>query len=142
MTRLDPQRGAVSTELVVLAPLLIGFMLFVVFAGRVAQAEGDIANAAHEAARAASLTGGPQAAAQAATTSVEANIAEGTVACQRLDVQVDTSRFDAGGQVSVTVSCDASFNDIALLAVPGSRTFIATAVEVIDVYRADTRTPP
>ena len=37
----------------------------------------------------------------------------------------------------VTVSCEAAFADIAMLAVPGSRTFVATAIEVIDTYRAD-----
>ncbi len=142
MRRLDAQRGAVSTELAVLAPLLIGFMLFVVFAGRVAQAEGDVANAAHEAARAASLAGTPQAAVEAATETAEANIAEGAVACRRLEVIVDTTDFDAGGQVTVTVSCEAAFGDIAMLSVPGSRTFVATAVEVIDVFRADGRSPP
>ncbi len=142
MTRLDGQRGAVSTELAVLAPLLIGFMLFVVFAGRVAQAEGDVANAAHEAARAASLVGTPRAAVEAATETAEANIAEGAVACRRLEVIVDTTDFDAGGQVTVTVSCEAAFGDIAMLSVPGSRTFVATAVEVIDVFRADGRSPP
>lgn len=142
MRRLGAQRGAVSTELAVLAPLLIGFMLFVVFAGRVAQAEGDVANAAHEAARAASLVGTPRAAVEAATETAEANIAEGAVACRRLEVIVDTTDFDAGGQVTVTVSCEAAFGDIAMLSVPGSRTFVATAVEVIDVFRADGRSPP
>jgi Flp pilus assembly protein TadG len=142
MRRVGAQRGAVSTELAVLAPLLIGFMLFVVFAGRVAQAEGDVANAAHEAARAASLVGTPRAAVEAATETAEANIAEGAVACRRLEVIVDTTDFDAGGQVTVTVSCEAAFGDIAMLSVPGSRTFVATAVEVIDVFRADGRSPP
>jgi Flp pilus assembly protein TadG len=142
MRRVGAQRGAVSTELAVLAPLLIGFMLFVVFAGRVAQAEGDVANAAHEAARAASLVGTPRAAVEAATETAEANIAEGAVACRRLEIIVDTTDFDAGGQVTVTVSCEAAFGDIAMLSVPGSRTFVATAVEVIDVFRADGRSPP
>ena len=138
MRHLRDQRGAVSTELAVLAPVLIAFMLFVVFAGRVAQAEGDVANAAHEAARAASLVGTPHAAITAATETAQANITEGAVACRRLDVAVDTTSFRAGGQVTVTVSCDAAFGDIAMLSVPGSRTFTATAVEVIDVYRATT----
>lgn len=137
MTRLKGQRGAVSTELAVLAPLLIGFMLLVVFAGRVAQAEGDVANAAHEAARAASLVGTPQAATEAATETAAGNIAEGAVACRRLEVSVDTTDFAAGGQVAVTVTCEAAFGDIAMLAVPGSRTFTGTAVEVIDTFRAD-----
>ena len=136
------QRGAVSTELAVLTPVLIGFMLLVVFAGRVAQAEGDIANAAHEAARAASLVATPQAALEAGTNIAIANIAEGAVACRNLDVSVDTSDFAAGGQVAVTVTCQAAFADIAMLAVPGSRTFAATAVEVIDTYRANAGASP
>jgi Flp pilus assembly protein TadG len=135
-------RGAVSTELAVLTPLLIGFMLFVVFAGRVAQGEGDVAHAAHEAARAASLTGTPSAAMEAAQATAAANISEGAVACRTLDVSVDTTNLAAGGQVAVTVTCEASFADIAMLAVPGSRTFDATAIEVIDTYRADAETTP
>ena len=57
-------------------------------------------------------------------------------------MSVDTSDFAAGGQVAVTVSCQAAFADIAMLAVPGSRTFAATAVEVIDTYRADAGSSP
>ena len=142
MTHPNAQRGAVSTELAVLAPVLIGFMLFVVFAGRTAQAEGDVTNAAHEAARAASLVATPRAATEAATATATANIAEGTVACRRLDVTVDTSDFTSGGQVAVTVTCEAAFGDIAMLAVPGTRTFTATAIEVIDTFRADRESPP
>ena len=136
------EQGAVSTELAVLTPLLIGFMLLVLFAGRVAQAEADVAHAAHEAARAASLVGAPKAAEAAAQETAAANIAEGGVACRRLDVTVDTGAFAAGGRVTVTVSCEASFADLALLAVPGSRIFTATAVEVIDTYRADREATP
>ena len=141
MTR-DAESGAVSTELAVITPILIGFMLLVVFAGRVAQAEGNVAHAAHEAARAASLSGTSETAVAAATDTVAANISEGAVECRRLEVSVDTSEFVAGGQVAVTVVCEASFADIAMLAVPGSRTFEATAIEVIDTHRADTGAAP
>ncbi|MEX1004157.1 MAG: TadE/TadG family type IV pilus assembly protein [Acidimicrobiia bacterium] len=142
MNRPGRQRGAVSTELAVLTPLLIAFMLLVVYAGRVAQTEGDVAHAAHEAARAASLVATPTAAIATATETVAANIAAGTVACRNLTVSVDTSGFTAGGQVAVTVTCEAAFADIAMLAVPGTRLFAATGVEVIDIYRANTRTSP
>lgn len=131
------ERGAVSTELAVITPILIGFMLLVVFAGRVAQAEGDVAHAAHEAARVASLVATPVAAEEAATDIVSANVNEGAVECREVQVSVDTSNFVPGGQVAVTVTCEASFADIAMLAVPGARTFQATAIEVIDTHRAD-----
>ncbi len=142
MTGIHHERGAVSTELAVLTPVLIGFMLLVVFAGRVAQAEGDVANAAHEAARAASLVATLAAALEAGVDTSAANIAEGAVACRSLDVSVDTSDFAAGGQVAVTVTCEAAFADIAMLAVPGNRTFTATAIEVIDTYRANAGASP
>lgn len=117
-------------------------MLLVVFAGRVAQAEGDVAQAAHEAARAASLLATPEAATAAATEVASANIAEGEVGCRLLEVVVDTADFTAGGEVAVTITCQADFADIAMLAVPGTRTFEATAIEVIDTYRADPRSLP
>mgnify|MGYP001057567599 CR=1 FL=1 len=142
MTGRHSERGAVSTELAVLAPLLIGFMLLVVFAGRVAQAEGDVANAAQEAARAASLVGAREAATEAAIETAAANIVEGAVACRKLDVTVDVSSFGTGGQVAVSVRCEAAFADIAMLSVPGSRTFQASAVEVIDSFRAGDRSAP
>jgi Flp pilus assembly protein TadG len=142
MMAIRDEQGAVSTELALLTPLLIGFMLLVVFAGRVAQAEGDIAHAAHEAARAASLTATPSAAVEAAQATALANITEGGVACRTLDVSVDTTNFAAGGQVAIAVTCQAAFSDIAMFAVPGTRTFTATAIEVIDTYRADTEASP
>lgn len=137
----DSETGALSTELAVLAPVLIGFMLFAVFAGRIAQAQSDVAHAAHEAARAASLTGDLVSANEAATQTAQANLPDG-VACRRLEVTVDGSQFRAGGQVAVAVSCQASFADLALLAVPGTRQFSATAIEVIDTYRADQESNP
>lgn len=130
------ERGALSTELAVVTPVLIGLVLFVVYAGRTVEAEADIANAAYEAARAATLTGTPEQAQTAAAETATANIAEGSVSCQTLEVAVDTSGFQPGGQVTVTLTCTATFSDLALLAVPGSRTFTATAASVVDTYRA------
>lgn len=135
-------RGAVSTELAVLTPVLIGFMLLAVYAGRVTQAQADVEHAAYEAARAASLTGHPSTAEAAAGETADANIIRGGVACRDLDVTVDTTSFTAGGTVTVTVACEASFSDLTLLAVPGSRTFTASAAEVIDVHRANPEDNP
>jgi Flp pilus assembly protein TadG len=138
------ETGAVSTEVAVLTPLIIGFMLLVVYAGRVAQAEGSVANAAHEAARAASLQSDLESARIAAEQTAAANVVEGVVSCRRLVVEIDPglTDFTPGGQVALTVSCEAAFGDIAMLAVPGTKTFTATAIEVIDTYRADPGASP
>ncbi|HSH58127.1 MAG TPA: TadE family protein, partial [Acidimicrobiales bacterium] len=66
MRRVADERGSLAVELSVLAPILIAFMLLVVFAGRVAQVEADVRSAAQEGARAASLRASPASAEAAA----------------------------------------------------------------------------
>jgi len=129
------QRGSVAVEMAVLAPALVFMLLLVVFAGRISQADGDVRRAASAAARAASLRQDPLDAVAAARQSASANLSASGVGCGRLDTEVDTSRFLAGGTVAVTVRCTASMADVSLLGVPGHRTFTARSVEVIDRYR-------
>jgi len=136
VNRLD-ERGSVAVETAVVAPALVVLLLLVVFAGRVAQAEGDVRRAASEGARAASLEQYPENAELAAKDIVAANLAASGVVCGRLDTTVDTSSFAPGGSVSVTVRCTASMADVALLGVPGERVFESRSVEVIDRYRGD-----
>jgi Flp pilus assembly protein TadG len=133
------ERGALTTELaVIMFPFLVGCLALVVFAGRVAEAEGDVQSAAQEAARAATLTGDPVAAETMARSVATANLATARVDCARgIAIQVDATAFNPGGLVTVTVTCTADFSDIAYLKVPGSRAFTATATEVVDVYRSE-----
>ena len=139
MSRTRNERGSVSTEMaVVMVSFFAGFLMLVVFAGRVAQAENDVRSAAHQAARAASLTGNPARAESEARRVVDANLVSSGLTCRNgLDVIVGLDQFQPGGWVTVTVSCRAAFSDVASLAVPGTRTFRSTATEVIDTYRAD-----
>lgn len=129
------ERGSVAVELAVIAPGLVALLLLVVFAGRVAQAEGDVARAASAAARAASLRQDPAGAAESGRQAAEANLAASGVGCGQLEVEVDTTRFFAGGSVAVSLRCTASMEDVSLLGVPGRMTFVARSIEVIDRYR-------
>jgi len=129
-------RGSVAVETAVVAPALVALLLLVVFAGRVAQSEGDVRRAASEAARAASLTQSPEAAVEAAEQAVAANLRSSGIGCSTLATDVDTDDFRPGGAVAVDVRCVASMADITLLGVPGERTFAARSVEVIDRYRS------
>jgi Flp pilus assembly protein TadG len=120
---------------VVMVTFFAGFLLLVVYAGRVGQANNDVRSAAHEAARAASLQSTGTDAEQAARDTAASNLAASGVVCSRgLVVSTDLSQFRAGGQVGVTVRCTASLADVASLGLPGSRTTTASAVEVIDTY--------
>jgi len=139
MTRVrTDERGSIAVEVAVIAPALLFLMLLVVFAGKVAEADGNVERAASDAARAASLRQHPADATTDAQHVAAANLAAAGVSCIDVTTTVDTRRFAPGGTVSVTVSCETSMADVTLLGVPGRRTFTATAVEVIDTYRSGT----
>jgi Flp pilus assembly protein TadG len=135
--RSPSERGSIAVEMAILAPALIFLLLLVVYAGKVAEANGNVERAASEAARAASLRQHPGDATADAHTAAQQNLSAAGVPCAKLDTVVDTSNFGAGGTVTVTVHCQASMADVSLLGVPGARTFSARAVEVIDVHRGD-----
>jgi Flp pilus assembly protein TadG len=135
MTRTHNERGSVAVELAVLAPALVALMLLVVYAGRVAHADGQVQRATSEAARAASLRQSPEAAAASAKSVAASNLEASSFICHDLDTEVDTTRFVPGGAVTVTVRCVASMREVTLLGVPGERTFVASSTEVIDRYR-------
>lgn len=129
------ERGSVAVETAIIAPALVALLLLVVFAGRVSQAEAEVRRAASEGARAASLEYFGDAAETAATDRVAENLKDNGVVCAELATEVDTSQLIPGGSVSVTVHCTADMADVALLGVPGKRTFVARSIEVIDRYR-------
>jgi Flp pilus assembly protein TadG len=131
------ERGSISVEVAVIAPAFVFLMLLVVYSGKVSEADGNVERAAAEGARAASLRQNPAAAIDDARAVVEANLAAAGVPCSQLDTSVDTSMFEPGGTVTITVRCDASMADVTLLGVPGTRSFTATSTEVIDTYRSD-----
>ena len=135
--RIKDERGSVAVEVAVIAPALLFLMLLVVFAGKVAETDGNVERAASDAARAASLRQHPDDATTDAQDTAAANLAAAGVPCLSLTTTVDTEDFRPGGTVTVTVLCEASMADVTLLGVPGRRTFSATAVEVIDTYRSE-----
>lgn len=132
------ERGSVTTELVIVTPLLILLLLFVVALGRMAGSRIDINGAASEAARSASIARTPLAAQDAARQTATAALADQHVTCANLDVTTDTTNFQPGGTVNVTVRCDVKLGDLTGLRLPASKTLTATATSPIDRYRGIT----
>lgn len=130
------ERGGVTSEVLVLTPALVLLMLFVVFAGRLGQADQDLTQAAAEAARAASLDRGGDAVAVARRT-VANNLAASGVECRALDVAVDGAPPRAGATIAVTARCDVDMTAVAGLGLPRGSVVRASAVEVVDTYRGD-----
>ena len=134
MTRRD-DRGAATTELVLLTPVLIIMLLFVVALGRIASTRQDVDAAARDAARAAANARSPAAARAEGTTAAEASLTEQGITCRNLTVTVDTAAFRAGGTVTAAVSCTVDLADLTSLSIPASRTITATFTAPIDQYR-------
>lgn len=135
--RLHDQRGSIAAVAAALmAPVLVGLMMLVVYAGRLSQAESQVRSAATSAARAASLRHTAGLAQAEATQVATDNLADAEVACRQIDVTVDTSRLAPAGTVTAQVSCTASLADLTLLELPGSKTIGAAASAPVDTYRA------
>lgn len=116
--------GAVSTEFAVVFGAFVLFSSTVLVAGKIAQTEIDVRNAAQEAARAATLQRDETSAIAVAKSVGAAQVSK----CENAKVDVKTNGFQPGGVVTVIVSCDAE-NLFT------TRKMSASATEVIDVYR-------
>jgi hypothetical protein len=99
---------------------------------QVQASSNSVAHAAREAARAASLTADPSTAARTARDTATGRLAAGACQPDSVAVDVDTTRFRAGGTVTVIVRCRTD------PPIGPSRTLTATADEVIDRYRGGT----
>ncbi|SCL23811.1 hypothetical protein GA0070616_2797 [Micromonospora nigra] len=147
-------RGSVSIEVAVLAPAFVAMMVLAGIAGRTAVATEAIEAAAHDAARAASISR------DARTAQVDARDAarrqldwrglactnqpqvrfSGTVAGRATSLG-EAFRSPVGQDASVTVriTCTVSFRDLRLSAVPGMPTgnrITASFTSPLDRYRS------
>jgi len=129
-------RGSVTVELVLLAPVLLAVLGLIVGLGRIADAGGLVTGAARDGARAASLARTPAAAAAAARTAAAGDLTDAGLACPGLDVAADTAAFVPGGLVRVTVRCTVRLADLAVPGLPGTRTLTATSAAPLERYRS------
>ncbi|GAB3570573.1 hypothetical protein GCM10027445_24410 [Amycolatopsis endophytica] len=128
--------GSVASEVTLVAPLLIMLLVFVgVVIHRGVDARIRIDDAAHQAARAASIERTTAAATRAAQSTAAATLADAGVACRSFTATTSTNGLRPGGTVVVTVVCDVDFGDALMLGVPGGKRLSATAIEPVDVWR-------
>lgn len=132
-------RGSVTVELVLTIPILILMLWFLVYCGRLSDTRLQIEDAAHQAARAATLNRSPSAAAADARSTAAGALSDAGVTCQTLSVTT-RGTLQAGSTVTVAVSCTVGLHDLALLQVPGTTTLTAEFASPVDVYRSTTTT--
>ncbi|MCC8245030.1 pilus assembly protein [Saccharothrix sp. NEAU-S10] len=133
--------GSVAAEVTIATPFLVMLLVFVgVVIHRGVDARIRIDDAAHQAARAASIERTPAAATAAARSTAASALSQFGAACASLSVDTTTGGLRPGGTVSVTVSCSVDFGDALILGVPGGKTLSATSVEPVDLWRSTANT--
>jgi Flp pilus assembly protein TadG len=136
VSRRRDEQGAAALELVLVAPVLLVMMLLVIGLGRMANARQEVSAVAADAARAASLERNTSMSAAAAKAAAQRSLADGGVSCTGLDVDVDVSAYQPGGQVRVRVACTALLSDVAMSGLPGKQVFTSTSTVPIETYRS------
>ena len=130
-------RGAVALELVVLVPALMMLIGLVVGGARIWTARATVDEAAHRAARTATVLSDARTSAGAAEETARANLTD--VPCRDTTVAVDAAALHrppgTPGTVRVTVGCTVALGDLILPGLPGELTLQAGAASVVDRYR-------
>ena len=128
-------RGSMALELALMTPVLIAFMMLMVGVGRMVEAQSQIAGAARDGARAASV-GRTQGDAASFADRASKETLKTRDWCQGGPmVGPDLSEWAPGGQVTVTVTCDVDLGGLSLIGLPGSKTMTGTATVPLDTYR-------
>ncbi|MER6146221.1 TadE/TadG family type IV pilus assembly protein [Streptomyces sparsogenes] len=129
-------RGSAAVEIVLVTPLLMLVLLTVVALGRLADARLVAADAAHQAARAASLARTEAEARTAARRTTDAALHNAGVACTRPKVALTTNGLRPGGVVTAKVTCSVELRDLTHVGMPGRITLHGTAFSPVDVHRS------
>jgi len=135
-------RGSAAVEAAVLAPPLLLLVGFAIVGGRIQVAGGAIEHAAHDAARAASISRTKGEAYHNALVAADATLSQQGLHCASLAVVPNLAGFDVPvGQpatVSVSITCVVSFSDLVGDGMPGSKTLTVSFVSALDTFRTRT----
>lgn len=130
--------GSATAEITLVAPFLIMLLVVVgIVIHRGVDTRIRIDDAAHQAARAASLEHTPDAANHVADEIATSALSGAGVVCRRHDVTTSTGDLQPGDTIHVTVMCEVDLGDALIPGLPASRRVSATASEPIDLWRSE-----
>jgi Flp pilus assembly protein TadG len=139
LQRRPDERGSAAVEAAILAPPLLVLIGLAIVGGRIQIAGGAIEGAAHDAARAASISRTAEEAQANAQAAAAATLGQDGLHCASLTVVVNTAGFDIPvgrpASVSATVTCVVDFSDLIADGLPGSKTLTSTFVSALDTFR-------
>jgi Flp pilus assembly protein TadG len=124
-----------SLEMVLMTPIFVAFLMLLAGAGRIVDAQSQVDSAARDAVRAASIARSHDGAEKLAQSGATQSLS-GAGWCQggpQTNLAPST-RWEPGGQVSVTVTCSVDLGDLTFIGLPGTKTMTATSTAPIDKY--------
>ena len=127
------ERGSLTVEMVILAPVLMFMVLFGVHVGRLSEAKVQVQHAADQGARAGSLAAKSKMV-SAATVAAENDLKLAGVSCAKVSVEVGLVKTGLTNAVRVQVDCDVRIDGTELLGLLQDRVN-ASSIEVIDEWR-------
>ena len=134
------QSGSATVEITMLIPALLLTLGLLIVGGRVWFARTTVNEAAHSAARAASLARSASEAAAAGRSAGAQSLATGGLRCASTAVEVNTAAFavpvGTPATVNSTVRCRVGFGDLLLPGLPGSIDLEAAGASAVDTYRS------
>lgn len=135
----DHESGMSTLEVVLLAPLVIGFVMFLVCFGVLVNARGTVQGAARDAARMGSLQRDDNTAYTAASAAAAAdlgNTCSGPLDVEQVDPDTKTASndFAAGGLYTIKVTCTVPLTGLDWFSL-GSQTIISYSSAPLDIFR-------
>ena len=127
------ERGSLTVEMVILAPMLMFMVLFGVHVGRLSEAKVQVQHAADQGARAGSLAAKSKMV-SAATVAAENDLKLAGVSCAKVSVEVGLVTTGLTNAVRVQVDCDVRIDGTELLGLLPDQVH-ASSIEVIDEWR-------
>lgn len=135
----DRESGMSTLEVVLLAPLVIGFIMFLVCFGVLVDAHGTVQGAARDAARMGSLQRDDATANTSAYDAAAAdlgNTCSGPFDVQQVDpdTKAVSNEFAAGELYTIKVTCTVTLTGLDWFSV-GSQTIISYSTAPLDIFR-------
>ena len=135
----ERESGMSTLEVVLLAPLVIGFVMFLVCFGVLVDARGTVQGAARDAARMGSLQRDDATANRSAYAAAAAdlgNTCDGPFQVQQVDPDTKTASndFAAGQLYTIKVTCTVSLTGLDWFSV-GGQTIISYSTAPLDIFR-------
>ena len=136
----EGEQGSATVELTLLVPALVLVLGLLVAGGRVWFARTTVTEAAHSAARAASLARAPGPAAADGHDAATAALSTAGLRCASRSVVVQTAAFavpvGTPATIRATVRCSVPLADVLLPGLPGHLAVTGTGASALDTYRS------